>query len=164
LNPLAGFAPVADARTRVLVMGSFPGAASLSAGEYYAHPQNLCWRLLGAVTGRELASLPYVDRCAALLETGIGLWDVYGACVREGSLDSAIRDAAANDFAGLREVAPTLMRIAHNGRASARFAPVLETLGYETCVLPSSSPAYAAMRYDAKLAAWRAALALRELA
>ena len=60
------FAPVADDRTRVLVLGSLPGDASLKAEQYYAHPQNGFWRLIGDVIGREIAALPYLERLAAL--------------------------------------------------------------------------------------------------
>ncbi|CAN5142314.1 DNA-deoxyinosine glycosylase [soil metagenome] len=157
---LTGLAPVVDARTRVLVLGSFPGAASLAAQRYYAHPQNQCWRLLAEVTGRPLCTLGYEARCAALLDAGIGLWDVYAACLRDGSLDSAIRSAEVNDFARLRSIAPRLERICHNGRTSGRFAHDLAALGFETRSLPSSSPAFAGMRFEAKLAEWREALEL----
>ncbi|CAN5311511.1 DNA-deoxyinosine glycosylase [soil metagenome] len=161
---LTGLAPVADARTRVLVLGSFPGAASLAAQRYYAHPQNQCWRLLGEVIGQPLATLEYPDRCARLLDAGIGLWDVYAACLRDGSLDSAIRSAEINDFDRLRRIAPRLERVCHNGRTSGRFARDLAALGFETHALPSSSPAYAGMRFETKLLAWREALNLSEAA
>src|SRR3546814_883544 len=82
------FPPVADARTRVLILGSLPGRASLAAGEYYANPGNGFWRLLGAAVGTELAALPYAARLEALLAHGVGLWDVIAHAERAGSLDS----------------------------------------------------------------------------
>ena len=100
--PLTGLAPVIDANIRILVLGSFPGAASLAAGQYYGHPRNLLWPILSQLTGEDLAGLPYDERLPRLLVHGIGLWDVLGACERTGSLDSAIRSPAANDFARLR--------------------------------------------------------------
>src|SRR5689334_13494704 len=95
---LTGLAPVLDAGTRILVLGSFPGAASLAAAQYYAHPRNQFWPLVSHLAGEDLAALPYAARLPRLLAHGFGLWDVLGACEREGSLDSAIRKPAANDF------------------------------------------------------------------
>ncbi len=158
LPTLTGLAPVIDAHTRVLVLGSFPGAASLAAGQYYAHPRNQLWPILGQLTGEALATLPYDQRLKRLLEHGIGLWDVLGACERTGSLDSAIRAPAANDFARLRELCPALITVAFNGQASGKFAPQFASQGYRTLVLPSTSPAHAALPFEAKLARWRAAL------
>lgn len=153
-----GLAPVIDRHIRVLVLGSFPGAASLAAQQYYAHPRNQFWPLLGALTGEPLPDLPYADRLARLLSHGIGVWDVLGACVREGSLDSNIRHAQANDFVRLKALAPALRRVGFNGGTSGRFAAQFEAAGYETVVLPSSSPAHAARNFEQKLALWRALL------
>ena len=82
---LTGLAPVIDTGIRILVLGSFPGAASLAAQQYYAHPRNQFWRLMSALVGEELASLPYAERLPRLLAHGVGLWDVLAACEREGS-------------------------------------------------------------------------------
>lgn len=153
---LTGLAPVIDPHTRILILGSFPGAASLAAQQYYAHPRNGFWRLISALVDEDLASLPYADRLPRLLAHRIGLWDVLGACEREGSLDSAIRSPAANDFARLRHLCPELQTVGFNGQASGKFAPRFAENGYRTVVLPSSSPAYAALSYEKKLAAWRA--------
>lgn len=152
---LSGLAPVIDANTRVLVLGSFPGAASLAAGQYYAHPRNQLWRLLSAVLDDDLAALPYAERLPRLLNHGFGLWDVLGACAREGSLDSAIRKPAANDFARLHASCPLLETIGFNGQAAGKFAPQFAAQGYRTLVLPSTSPAHASLPYEAKLAIWR---------
>ncbi len=152
---LIGLAPVIDARTRILVLGSFPGAASLAAQQYYAHPRNLLWPILSALTGEPLAVLPYAERLPRLLAHGFGLWDVLGACEREGSLDSAIRKPAANDFARLRELCPLLETVGFNGQTSGKFAPQFAAEGYRTVVLPSTSPAYAAMGLEQKLVNWR---------
>lgn len=155
---LSGLPPVIAADTRVIVLGSFPGAASLAAGQYYAHPRNLFWRLISAVVDEDLAALPYVARLPRLLAHGVGLWDVLSGCEREGSLDAAIRRPAANDFERLRDLCPVLETVAFNGQAAARFARGFAAHGYRTLVLPSSSPAHAAQSFEQKLAAW---LALR---
>lgn len=159
LPTLSGLAPVIDADTRVLVLGSFPGAASLAAGQYYAHPRNQLWRLLSAVLGEDLATLPYGERLPRLLAHGVGLWDVLAACEREGSLDSSIRKPAANDFERLRTLCPRLETVGFNGQASGKFAPQFAQAGYRTLVLPSTSPAHAALSFELKLASWRQLLA-----
>ena len=159
VSPLTGLAPVIDTTTRILVLGSFPGAASLAAQQYYAHPRNQLWRLLSALTAQDLAGLRYEERLPRLLAHGIGLWDVLGACKRIGSLDSSIRDAAANDFALLHQRCPALARVGFNGKTSGKFAPQFAAAGFETLVLPSSSPAHATLTFEQKLAAWRKLLA-----
>ena len=139
------FAPVVDANTRLLIMGSLPGDASLKAAQYYAHPRNGFWRLVGGVIGRDLVALPYSDRLDALRDAGIGLWDVIAGAQRQGSLDAAIRDAEAADLTGLISTLPCLRVIAFNGALSARNGRrVLEPgSGDLTLIdLPSSSPAH----------------------
>lgn len=152
---LAGLEPVLDRHTRILILGSFPGAASLSASQYYAHPRNQFWRLLGAILTEDLHALPYAARLERMRAHGIGLWDVIAACRRPGSLDSAIRDAEANDFGALRQRAPRLDRVCFNGKTAGRAAPAFAAAGFTTIVLPSSSPAHASMDFDAKLTLWR---------
>jgi hypoxanthine-DNA glycosylase len=154
-SQLSGLPPVIAPTTRILILGSFPGAASLAAQQYYAHPRNALWPILSALTGEPLADLPYAERLPRLLAQGFGLWDVLGACEREGSLDSAIRKPAANDFQRLRELCPLLETVGFNGQTSGKFAPQFAQQGYRTVVLPSSSPALAALTLAQKLAAWR---------
>ena len=153
---LCGLPPVIDARTRLVVLGSFPGAASLAAGQYYAHPRNQFWPLLSALWGIDLRALPYAARLDAMKDRGVGLWDVYAHCRREGSLDSAIEDAVLNDLAGLKRLAPGLTAVAHNGGESARAMRHTVALGVEVVRLPSTSPANASWRFERKLEAWRA--------
>lgn len=159
---LQGLPPVIDERARVLILGSFPSAASLAAGQYYAHPQNQFWRILGDIVGeidgRPLKDMAYAERLAAVRAAGIGIWDIYASCVREGSLDAAIRDAVPNDLAGLRKSALALRRVCFNGRTAARRVREVEAQGFEVHVLPSTSPAHAGMRVEEKLARWREAL------
>jgi len=154
-STLTGLAPVIDAGVRILVLGSFPGAASLAAGQYYAHPRNQFWRLISAVVEEDLAALPYAERLPRLLAHGVGLWDVLGECEREGSLDSAIRKPAANDFERLRHLCPQLETVGFNGKASGKFAPQFDAAGYRTVLLPSSSPAHMAMTFEQKFNVWR---------
>lgn len=119
-----GLAPILDAEVRVLVLGSFPGEASLAAQQYYAHPRNQFWPLMGALLDLPLPAMPYAARVRALLARHIGVWDVLGACVREGSLDAAIRHPQANDFDLLHRRAPRLRRVGFNGGTAGRFARI----------------------------------------
>ncbi len=153
---LTGLGPVVDARTRLVVLGSFPGVASLRAQQYYGHPRNQFWPLLGALWGLDLARASYVQRLAAARAHGLGIWDVYASCRREGSLDSAIEQAELNDLASLASRAPALRAIAHNGGESARAMRVTAALGLPVHRLPSTSPANASWSFERKLAAWRA--------
>lgn len=155
---LTGLPPAIARGCRVLVLGSFPSAASLAARQYYAHPQNRFWPLLGEILGLDLRALPYARRIAAVNRAGIGIWDVYASCLRAGSLDSAIRDATFNDFASLRRRAPGIVRVCMNGATAGRALSHIATLGYETRVLPSTSPANASQSHALKLARWREAL------
>ena len=97
---LKGFAPVIDRRITRLILGSFPSEASLAAGEYYAHPRNQFWRLLGDLFGESLAGQPYERRLARLLAHRVGLWDVLDACDRQGSLDADDHEFAAQRLRG----------------------------------------------------------------
>ncbi|MGN1055392.1 MAG: DNA-deoxyinosine glycosylase [Comamonas sp.] len=154
---LQGLAPVADARTRLVILGSFPGMASLQAQQYYAHPQNKFWPILAALWPAHI--LPersdYAGRCAWLLERGLGLWDVYDSCERQGSLDSNIRQPQVNDFAALMQRCPQLQAVAHNGGESYKHSAQLAGLGLQVYKLPSTSPANASWSWERKLAAWR---------
>lgn len=155
----SSFAAIVDGRTRLLVLGSLPGEISLRAAQYYAHPQNQFWRLMGAVIGADLAGASYEARLAGLLSHGVGLWDVVRSASRKGSLDTAIRDHQPNALAELAATLPALVAIAFNGGAASKIGR--QTLGpdplWTLVSLPSSSPAHT-LRFEAKLAHW---LALR---
>jgi hypoxanthine-DNA glycosylase len=157
---LTGLPPVIDAQARVLILGSFPSEASLAAKHYYAHRQNQFWRVLAALLGQPLPEMDYAAKKAAVKGAGLAIWDVYRSCTRDGSLDSAIRDAVPNDFDCLKKIAPQLRRVCFNGKTAARFLRRMEALGYEARVLPSTSPANASLGFAAKLEAWREGLIL----
>lgn len=150
-----GLPPVAGPRARMLVLGSFPGLASLQAQQYYGHARNHFWPILGALWGLDLMAMPYADRLKSAQAHGLGIWDVYAQCQREGSLDSAIRNARPNDLAGLVRTLPDLQAIAHNGGESARSMQLTRALGRPVYRLPSTSPANASWSFERKLAAWR---------
>lgn len=143
-----------DRRVEILILGSFPSRASLGKAQDHGHPQNHFWRLVGAVTGEPLPEMDYETRKRTLLKHRIGLWDIIGVCVREGSLDSNIRDPRHNDFERVTRVAKNLRRVCFNGKTAARMEPLFAGMGYETLVLPSSSPANT-LRFEEKLKQWR---------
>ena len=151
----ASFAPVADAGTRLLVLGSLPGEISLQRAQYYAHPQNQFWRLMGAAVGADLAAAPYESRLALLRSHGVGLWDVVQSARRAGSLDGAIREHRPNALVELAGSLPELRAIAFNGATAARIGR--QTFGpaphWDLVALPSSSAAHT-LRFEAKVAQW----------
>ncbi len=161
---LHGLGPILDADTRLILLGSFPSVASLRAQRYYAHPQNQFWKILGALWGLPLQDMNYQERTDALRAHGLGVWDVYAACERAGSLDSAIENAQLNDLASLKTRCPRLQAIAHNGGESFRHARHTRALGLPVYRLPSTSPANASWSFERKLAAWREVFAAHGLA
>ena len=159
---LTGLPPLISRQTRLLILGSFPGVASLQAQQYYGHPQNQFWPVLSALLGDIYASIPiesgansYQIRSEWLLSKKLGVWDVYASCQREGSLDSNIRQPVLNDFSMLKTLCPDLQAIAHNGGESFKHAKHTQNLGLPVFQLPSTSPANASWSFERKVAAWR---------
>jgi hypoxanthine-DNA glycosylase len=140
----------------VLILGSLPGEASLARGQYYAHPQNQFWRLVGRVLGAELPA-DYAARLGALRDAGVGLWDVVRVARRAGSLDAAIRDHEPNPLADFAAQLPQLRAIAFNGGAAAAIGrrQLATTADLALIDLPSSSPAYT-LAFEAKAERWAA--------
>ena len=149
------FPPVVDERTRLLILGSLPGDASLRAAQYYAHPRNAFWRLIGAVIGADLIPVPYEARLDTLRTHGVGLWDVIASAERRGSLDAAIRNPQVADLIALTNRLPALRAVAFNGGKAARAGRrMLEgATTAELIDLPSSSPAHA-RPFEEKLGRW----------
>ncbi len=165
-QPVESFPPLFNGSAHVLILGSMPGMASLSAGQYYAHPRNAFWRIIRGIFGID-ESLPYSHRTTALLNQGLAVWDVLKACVRQGSLDSDIvsHSIVANDFKTLFEQCPAIAKIVFNGSTAEQtyIRHVLPTLDLKHAAipavrLPSTSPAHAGLDFEGKLNAWRNAL------
>jgi len=150
-----GLPPVIAPDARVLILGSFPSEASLAARQYYAHPRNHFWPILGALLNEPLAELSYARRIERVRAHNIAIWDTIVACERPGSLDAAIRNAERGEIARVRRVARMLRAVCFNGRTAARAEPAWRGAGYATLVLPSTSPAYT-LPLATKLEAWRA--------
>ncbi|HEY4581727.1 MAG TPA: DNA-deoxyinosine glycosylase [Lysobacter sp.] len=162
MTTLQGLPPIENPGARVLVLGSMPGGMSLRTGRYYAHPRNLFWPLMGALVGASPA-LAYDARLQSLRDAGIALWDVIASCEREGSLDSAIRGAVANDFTGFFARHGALRSVLFNGAAAeATFLRQVPRdavpAGVRLLRLPSTSPANRSIGDDARQRQWAAAL------
>lgn len=160
-NHATGFPPLARRDARLLILGSLPGQRSLDAGQYYAHPRNAFWRLAADLFGIP-ANADYLSRAAALADRGIALWDVLHSSRRSGSLDARIEmpTAKANDFNHFYTVYKAIELVAFNGRKAAELyqrqvIPSLSGPSPPTSLLPSTSPAYAAMPYSEKRKCWR---------
>ena len=158
------FSPVLCSEPKVLLLGSMPGRRSLEMRQYYAHPRNQFWQIMGVICNAGF-DLPYLERVAALQQSGIALWDVLQACDRDGSLDGNIHKDSeiANDLPGLLGGFPTIQAIGFNGgKAWMAFRrlvqPVLNPKIHDHLKLirlPSTSPANAGIPYEEKLARWR---------
>lgn len=165
-NVKYGFPPIIDDRARILILGSMPGEESLARNQYYAHPRNAFWFILGQILGFDY-SLDYQHRANALKAAKIALWDVLGACQREGSLDTSIKDESirVNDFEALLSRYPAIEAVFFNGARAEkeymkRVLPGLETPGRDIHYqrLVSTSPAMAMMTREQKLAEWQMVL------
>ena len=144
---------------RVLILGSFPSEASLAARQYYAHPRNHFWPILGEVLGEPLPTLPYAERLARVKAHRVAIWDTIVECERAGSLDAAIRNAERGEIRRVQRVAKGLRGVCFNGKTAARAQEAWADAGYETHVMPSTSPAYT-LPFAEKLARWRALAAM----
>lgn len=156
------FPPVADNHATVLILGSMPGKESLKQNQYYAHPHNVFWKIMGELVGAQ-RELPYKERLLKLTAAHIALWDVLKTCEREGSLDSDIQNETANDFVSFFRMHPLITHVFFNGaKAEQSFNKFvlakqkLPPLNFRR--LPSTSPAHAGMRYTEKLKVWREAM------
>jgi hypoxanthine-DNA glycosylase len=168
MSHIQSFPPIADATANILILGSMPGRESLRAGQYYAHPRNAFWTIMGELVGAA-PTLPYQTRTQKLKSAGIALWDVLASCTRHSSMDADI-DAASicpNDFASFLLKHPNITHIFFNGGMAEQcfrkqVQPLLaplpghRPLHYQR--LPSTSPAHASMSYQQKLKAWKAIL------
>lgn len=151
---LAGLAPVIARDTRVLVLGSVPGVASLAAKQYYAHPRNHFWPVLAAILQEPLTTLAYRERLRRIRAHRVGIWDTIVACERRGSLDADIRHALDGEIDRVTRVAKDLRAVCFNGATAARAESAWRDAGLVTLRLPSTSPAYTRPLAE-KIAAWK---------
>lgn len=162
MTQVQSFAPVIGTNPRVVILGSMPGVASLEAVQYYAHPRNVFWSIMGELFGIDPAA-DYATRIRQMEALPVILWDSLQACHRPGSLDSSIDDASAvaNDFPWLLGEHPEVRAVFCNGATSEKYFRKLalpqlpDPPGFELIRLPSTSPANAGMNFEQKLEAWR---------
>jgi len=158
------FAPIASENSTILILGSMPGVASLQKQQYYGHPRNAFWPIMGSLFGA-LPEFDYRQRTEILLDNNIAVWDVLQSCYREGSLDADIKQTSINinHFADFFLTHRFIRQVFFNGKTAEKLykkhvLPILEShlfeLGYQS--LPSTSPAYASLTLEQKLNAWRA--------
>jgi double-stranded uracil-DNA glycosylase len=158
MTRVKSFPPIVSERSRLLILGSMPGELSLKAGQYYAHPRNAFWHIMGELFGAG-PSLPYQERVALVQSVGIALWDTLQVCTRPGSLDVSITEEVANDFPTFFARYANITHVFFNGtkpeRAFRRHSrPALQDDRHIFVRLPSTSPANAAMPLEAKVKAW----------
>ncbi len=163
MSVLTSFPPVSRPDARLIVLGSMPGRASLAASRYYAHPRNVFWPVIEAILGIPW-TLPYEERLEEIRIRRIALWDVLGACMRSGSLDSKIEASSIvlNDFQSFFTLHTSITTIFFNGAKAGmiyrgKVVPVLPEpfRSLRLVSLPSTSPAHAAMSFEKKLEAWK---------
>lgn len=150
------FPPIADENSRILILGTMPGEKSLELQQYYGNRGNQFWKILFEIFEEEF-SLNYDTRISLLKQNGIALWDVLQHCEREGSLDSNIKNEAANDFEFFYNTHPQIRHIFFSSKNAAayydKYVGRREDMVYD--VLPSPSGANASMRPAEKLEIWR---------
>lgn len=161
METICGFPPIADARSRVLILGSMPSVASLRKGQYYGHPQNAFWRLMTALLDEPFCE-DYGERTAMLLRHGVALWDVVHCCERAGSLDAHIKNPEINDFASFFSSHPHIHSVYLNGQTA--YSLFKKNVGFAFpgmafVRLGSTSPAHA-VPFEARLEDWHRILPL----
>ena len=158
MNNCKSFKPSIDANSKVLILGSMPGVKSLEEQQYYAHPQNRFWKVLGRICNTDnLQELAYSQKLTILLQNDIALWDTIESCKREGSLDSDIQNEIPNDIKNLLKKYPNIKTICLNGNKSYSafkkyFPDLLQK--YNCYKMPSTSPANARYSLDMLVQEW----------
>lgn len=151
---ITAFPPIVGPDARLLILGSMPSAASLRKTQYYGNPQNAFWRVIFGLWDLTPPD-DYEERARFLTERGIALWDVLASCSREGSADSAIRDAEPNDFGAFLAKWPGIRFLCFNGSAAeALFHRFVGAPDLRSIRLGSTSPAHA-VAFEERLMEWR---------
>jgi hypoxanthine-DNA glycosylase len=155
------FAPIVDDNSKILILGSLPGAESLRRQQYYAHPQNRFWKVIATI-GERGETYDYAERISMLKNLCLALWDVAASAVRKGSLDSDIKDEIPNDIPSLIAEYPNIKTVIFNGRkAEAMYDKYFDRIdGVRYVYLPSTSPANAGFGFQALNEKWTEAIRL----
>jgi len=161
---IEGFEPIISIDASILILGSMPSTTSINLQQYYGHPRNAFWPIMSALFNDNIDQ-SYSSRKNLLIINNIAVWDVLQRCERTGSLDANINftTAKTNDFNCLFKHHPNINRVFFNGKLAEkiykqRILPNLDNryayLDY--CYLPSTSTAYAALKIEQKIEAWKA--------
>ena len=162
-SDIEGFSPIVSGNASVLILGTMPSEASLRRQQYYGHSRNAFWPIMSALYGFN-PELGYQHRKERLMENGVAVWDVLQRCNRLGSLDANIKQSTlvTNDFAGFFTEYGLIKRVFFNGKMAEKlyqkriFPALNQHFSYlEYRCLPSTSPAYAALKCDQKIEAWK---------
>ena len=156
MQRISSFPPIVDSCSKILILGSIPGAKSLEMKQYYAHPQNKFWKIIFDIFNEEFTT-DYGQKIKFLHKKNIALWDVIDGCERKGSLDSGIKNEHANKIPEFIDAHPTLKAIFCNGQKSYRNLQKIVGKNFHLPIilLPSTSPAHAAMPYAEKRDLWK---------
>jgi len=156
---LNSFAPIVTTQTKVLILGTMPGAISLEKQEYYGNKNNQFWKIMYSVFATLPVSENFSEKTQLLKRNQIGLWDVLAQCERKGSLDTHIKNHMENDLLQLLKDFPEISTIIFNGKQSHKY--FLKKFGFiegkTFHVLPSTSPANT-QSFDEKLRIWSTVL------
>lgn len=144
-----------DSNTKILILGTMPGIASLTKQEYYGNPRNHFWRIMYTLFDTLPFSDSFEEKIQLLQKNKIGLWDVLENCERKGSLDIHIKNHKENDFEMLFKQYPTIHTIVFNGKESHKYfiKKFGQIEGITYYVMPSTSPANT-MSFENKLKIW----------
>ncbi len=157
------FPALINSSSKILILGSLPGEESLKQAQYYAHPRNAFWKIMFTVFN-EIYSEDYSAKCELLLKNHIALWDMVHSGIREGSLDSDIKNEIPNDIEGLLNEYQSISTILLNGKkAEAMYRRYFNQISVHTITLPSTSPANARLNFEEKLKVWKEAINLQSL-
>ncbi|MDP1775520.1 MAG: DNA-deoxyinosine glycosylase [Moraxellaceae bacterium] len=166
MSIIYSFEPVAGSHAKILILGSMPGQASLSANQYYAHPRNAFWPIIAPLLQIN-PEAPYEEKITALKSSRIALWDVLKSCQRTGSLDSMIKTDTQiiNDFQSFFGIHKKITHVFFNGgKAETCFMrhvfPENDLDLLQLSRLPSTSPANARLSFADKCRIWHAMIHL----
>ncbi len=153
-SPIYSFPPIADFKSRLLILGTIPGKESLRTNTYYAHPQNAFWKILFTLFDHPFSTNIQI-REDLLIRNGIALWDVLQTCTRSSSLDTDIKKEFPNDLVRFLSSHPNIAGIYFNGKGAAGyFKKYFPQINLPNQVMPSTSPAHA-VKWELKMETWK---------
>lgn len=148
------FLPVYDKESRILILGSLPSVKSRGEGFYYGHPRNRFWAMLAGVW-KENIPATVEEKKEFVLAHHLALYDAIESCDIIGSADSSIRNVKPAD---LQEIVNNarITKILANGKTAGKYFCRYQDEKYQNIfrVMPSTSPANAAVSLDKLIDYW----------